>query len=126
MQKMVMWGILGAIALSSAACVTQESARPSAVTPGMAKKFIYPGKTTQAAVLETFGPPNIVTHKGGKEVWTYDKISQEVTNSGGFLTIFIAGYSKERATSNSRSTMLIIYFDKKDVVTDYVLHSAQF
>ncbi len=110
----------------SAGCARQEPPRPSAVTPGMAKKFIMPGKTSQAEVLEIFGPPNIVTRKASKEVWTYDKVSQEMVSSGGYLTIILAGYGRQRQASSSRSTMLIIYYDAHDVVTDYALHSSQF
>lgn len=123
-----LWGVAVAILIGLTACAGQApmAVKPSAVTPGMAKKFIYSGKTTQADVLEIFGPPNIVTHKNGREVWTYDRISQEVTNSGGFLTILIAGYEKNRHSSATRSTMLIIYFNGKDVVQDYALSAAQF
>lgn len=119
---LVVCGMLG----SAVGCIRQEPPRPSAVTPGMAKKHITPGRTGQAEVLEIFGPPNIVTHKAGREVWTYDKVSHEVVNSGGFLTILLAGYARDRSTGSSRSTMLIIYFDKNDVVTDYALHATQF
>lgn len=104
----------------------QEIAKESALTPGMAKKYIYPGKTTQTEVLEIFGPPDLVTHKGGKDVWTYDKISQEVSTSGGYLTILLAGVSGESGRRSSRSVMLIIYFDENDVVTDYKLSAAKF
>lgn len=122
--------LLAGLAVLGAACATQKTtqgeAKESALTAGMTKKFIYPGKTTQTEVLEIFGPPDMVTRKSGTEVWTYDKISQEVSSSGGFVTILIAGYSKQRASSNNRSTMLIIYFDKKEVVEDYRLSVSKF
>lgn len=104
----------------------QGNAKESALTAGMTKKFIYPGKTTQTEVLEVFGPPDLVTRKEGKEVWTYDKISQDVSTSGGFITIFIAGYSKGSSHSRNTSTMLIIYFDKNEVVDDYKLSVSKF
>lgn len=126
MVRWIVGSLLVMLVATSSGCIRQEPARPSAVTPGMAKKHITPGRTGQAEVLEIFGPPNIVTHKAGREVWTYDKMSHEVVNSGGFLTILLAGYARERSSGSSRSTMLIIYFDKNDVVTDYALHATQF
>lgn len=104
----------------------QGAAKESALTPGMTKKFIYPGKTTQTEVLEIFGPPDLVTRKSGTEVWTYDKISQDVSTSGGYVTILIAGYSKQSGHSRNTSTMLIIYFDKNEVVQDYKLSVSKF
>lgn len=104
----------------------QGKAKESALTAGMTKKFIYPGKTTQTQVLEIFGPPDMVTRKEGAEVWTYDKISQDVSTSGGFVTILIAGYSKGSTHSHNRSSMLIIYFDKNEVVQDYRLSVSNF
>lgn len=104
----------------------QGAAKESALTAGMTKKYIYPNKTTQTDVLEIFGPPDLVTRKEGKEVWTYDKISQDVSTSGGFITILIAGYSKASAHSRNTSTMLIIYFDKNEVVEDYKLSVSKF
>ena len=104
----------------------QEIAKESALTPGMAKKYIYPGKTTQTEVLEIFGPPDLVTRKGGRDVWTYDKISHEVSTSGGYLTILLAGVSGESGRRASRSVMLIIYFGEDEVVMDYKLSSAKF
>lgn len=109
------------------ACVAPaNTTTASAVTPGMAKKHIVPGKTTQTDVLEIFGPPNLVTHNDGRETWTYDKISQEVSSSGGYLTILLAGYGSQRTRTSSRATMLILYFDARERVIDYRLHSSAF
>jgi len=130
-RKVVVGGIVVSMCLIVVGCATtrptaQEIAKESALTPGMAKKYIYPGKTSQTEVLEIFGPPDLVTHKRGKDVWTYDKISQEVSSSGGYITIILAGAGKERRSRSSRSVMLIIYFDKNDVVRDYKLSAAKF
>ena len=122
-------GCLAFLVLSLVAgvgCARQETASQSNLTPGMAKKYIYSGKTSETEVMEIFGPPDLVTHKNGKDVWTYDKISQEVTASNGFLTIILAGYSKSRQTQSNRSVMLIVYFDKKEIVEDYKLSAAKF
>lgn len=123
--------LMAGLAVLMAGCASsygtkQGEAKESALTPGMTKKFIYTGKTTQTEVLEIFGPPDLVTRKSGLEVWTYDKISQDVSSSGGFITILIAGYSKQSAHSRNTSTMLIIYFDKNEVVEDYKLSVSKF
>lgn len=119
--------VLVACLLPFAGCVTESvETRPSNLTPGMTKKFIVPGKTSQAEVMEIFGPPNLVTHKDGTEIWTYDQVSQEITSSGGFLTIILAGYGRQRVSSHRRSTMLIIYFNARDVVQDYRLSATNF
>lgn len=117
-----------AFLICGVACASSKGVetKPSNLTPGMTKKYIYPGKTTQTEIIEIFGPPDLVTRRDGKEVWTYDKISQDVTTSGGFATILIAGYSKQSAHSSNRSTMLIIYFDKNERVVDYKLSASKF
>lgn len=53
-------------------------ATPSALTPGMVKTRLIIGKTSQAEVLEVFGPPDHVTRSGRGEMWGYDKVSREV------------------------------------------------
>lgn len=121
--------LAGVVLLSGCASsygTKQGAAKESALTAGMTKKFIYPHKTTQTEVLEIFGPPDLVTRKEGTEVWTYDKVSQDVSTSGGFVTIFIAGYSRGGSRSRNTSTMLIIYFDKNEVVEDYKLSVSKF
>lgn len=123
MRKIIFFFFL--LAALPLACA-KDSARDSNLTPGMVKKYIYPGRTTQTEVLEIFGPPNLVTSKNGKEVWTYDRFSHEVTASSGFLTILVAGYQKEKHRSSSRSVLLLLYFDNKERVADYKLHAAKF
>ena len=55
--------------------------RASALTPGMIGKNIQKGKTTQAEVMEIFGPPDMVTRSGSGEMWGYDKVSREMAES---------------------------------------------
>lgn len=129
MRQYGKWSLLVVmLALGVAGCARQEvPTKESAVTPGMAKKFIKRGVTTQTDVLEIFGPPDLVTQKrGGTEVWTYDKVSHEVRSSSGYLTIILAGMERRRASSSSRSTMLIIYFDRRERVEDFALSAAKF
>lgn len=130
MKRSIIYAALAGMILVSGCASSygtkQGEAKESALTAGMTKKFIYPNKTTQTEVLEIFGPPDLVTRKEGRDVWTYDKISQDVSSSGGFVTIFIAGYSKSSSHSRNKSTMLIIYFDKNEVVEDYKLSVSKF
>ncbi len=55
--------------------------RASALTPGMVVKNIQKGKTTQAEIMEIFGPPDMVTRSGSGEMWGYDKVSREVAEA---------------------------------------------
>lgn len=105
---------------------TQQATKESALTPGMTKKYIKPGKTSQTEVLEIFGPPDLITRKSGNEVWTYDKISQDFSTNGGYLTVIFAGTRGQRATQTNRSVMLIIYFTEDEIVYDYKLSVARF
>ncbi len=98
------------------------NSKPSNLTPGMVKLTIEKGTTTQATILEVFGPPDQTTHRGEQQIWTYDKISYQTRADSGTLIFYSAGST----LSQSVSTMLIIYFDAKDVVQDYKLDSYRF
>lgn len=91
----------------------------------MAKRSITPGITTQTEILEIFGPPDLVTHKDGADVWTYDKTRYEVQASGSYATVLVVGGSQQRMSSSSTSTMLIIYFGPDEKVKDYRLSATK-
>lgn len=115
--------------LASSACHSQpreQSPQASNLTAGMAKRSIAKGVTTQAEILEVFGPPDLVTHRDDIQIWTYDKIRHEVESSDGYLNVLIAGTSSGRTTRSSTSTMLMLYFDAQDVVRDYRLSVVRF
>lgn len=115
--------------VAAAGCASHHEDVPateSNLTAGMAKKTIVQGKTTQAEVMEVFGPPDLLTHRDGLQIWTYDKIRYDIQSSSGYFTVLIAGAGSGRSTSSSTSTMLIIYFDDKDVVRDYRLNVTRF
>ena len=110
-----------------AACKSAPApADQSNLTQGMAKKTIVKGQTNQAEILEVFGPPDLTTYKDGTEVWTYDKISQEMSSSGSYFTVLIAGARQSSSSRSSRSTMLILYFDQADIVQDYRMSVTKF
>ena len=108
-----------------AGCETTPAA-PSNLTPGMAKMTIAKGQTTQAEVIEIFGPPDLVTHRDDVQVWTWDKISQDVKVSNDYLYLLVYGGTGQRTRSSSTSTMLIVYFDADDVVLDYRMSTTRF
>ena len=115
-----------------------SQSRPSALTPGAAKKHIKPGVTTQAEVIEVFGTPNVIMMKEGYEMWVYDKVSSRLTTrafgigglGGGVGGAGAGGGAVSgRAGSLERSettVMLIVYFGENDVVSDYKLSQTKF
>ncbi|MFQ5845994.1 MAG: hypothetical protein ACE5JG_13505 [Planctomycetota bacterium] len=126
--------------LGLAGCRSHTGPLPteSNLTPGMAKLTIIKDRTTQAQILEVFGPPDQVTHKDDLQMWTYDKIRHDIERtSGGLLVVGAVGGgsgggagaaygSSRRTTSSSTSTMLIIYFDGQDIVRDYRMQVTRF
>jgi len=112
--------------------------RPSALTPGAAKKHIRPGVTAQAEVIEVFGTPNVITRKDGGEMWVYDKVSSQQTSAvfgvggvggGGGSSGFGGGGLGGGIGSTERSettVMLIVYFDENDIVRDYKISQTKF
>ncbi len=125
-----MWKTLASSALCTlvaiAGCVSNDDAIRSNLTPGMVKLSIQKGLTSQAEVMEIFGPPDLVTHRDDLQVWTYDKIRYDVRSSGGYLNVLVAGSNSATLRSSSTSTMLIIYFDSADTVRDYRLSTTRF
>jgi hypothetical protein len=129
-----------ALALA-AGCASSRNERPpteSNLTAGMVKLTIKKDRTRQAEVLEVFGPPDLVTHKDGLQVWTYDKIRHDLEQTAVGLAVGGAAGggsgggagglfgSRRRTTRSSTSTMLILYFDDRDVVRDYRMQVTRF
>ncbi len=106
---------------------------PSSLTPGVVKTEIVTGETTQAEVLEVFGPPDLVTVDKGIELWGYDKISRETAYSsfgilaGGLAGPAVAGgvVRGGKTTQTTKTVFLLIYF-KNDVVVDHKLSATKF
>ncbi|MEW6170516.1 MAG: hypothetical protein AB1472_03020 [Candidatus Omnitrophota bacterium] len=133
MKKILSGVVLGLFVLG---CATTTK---SNLTPGMAKKYLVKGETSQSEVLQIFGAPNIITkNKSGNEVWTYDKISSEAATShiggaGGVIglpgtTPAVGGMTAggARSSSSTRTLTLIIEFDENDVVKDFSYRSSEF
>ena len=158
MEKIVL--LIAVIFLPSCVMPPPELPRPemqpkaSALTPGMVKKHLIVKKTTQAEILEMFGPPDMVTKSGSGEMWGYDKVSREVAQAavgsgstigagglglvgggaGGALGGILGGIGgtygqsaqQSRRTESTTTFFMLIYFDDKNVVTDYKLSATKF
>jgi outer membrane protein assembly factor BamE (lipoprotein component of BamABCDE complex) len=109
---------------------TQHSEEPAAsksgLTPGGVKLNLEKGKTKQQDVLNAFGTPDLVTHKDGQDIWTYDKTSYDYEKRSDYATLILIGQGGDRVRSSSHSTMLIVYFDQRETVTDYRLSAIKY
>lgn len=113
---------------------TQQSAQQTSHSPfthGNVQLTIKPNTTTQAQILEVFGPPNIATtDTSGNEVWSYQKnatITTSIENST-YGTVLLAG-GKTTSTGfeqSSRTMTLIIKFDGSKKVIDFKSMTSSF
>jgi len=122
--------VLVAIALGLAlGCRSDPEAKPlnSELTQGNVQMHLVRGQTTKAQVLERFGAPNLTTRDGaGLEVWTYERSAREAKSNEAYWTVVLAGQSSSGFEESSRSMILIIKFDAKDVVTDFNSRTSSF
>ncbi len=118
--------VLGLWACSSSPKDDGVANSPSGLTPGNVKLTLVKDKTTQAEVQQAFGPPDLVTHKDNQQIWTYDKTSFDYEKRSDYATAIFFGQGGDRVRSSSRSTMLIVYFNDKDIVTDYRLSAIKY
>ncbi|MBI4529218.1 MAG: hypothetical protein HY695_35925 [Deltaproteobacteria bacterium] len=70
--------------------------KASTLTPGMVVKHIQKGKTTQAEIMEIFGPPDMVTRSGAGEMWGYDKVSRDMAEAATGARVGAIGASGAR------------------------------
>lgn len=117
-----------AILLAAPACQSSrtDDAQAASLSSGAVKMKIVKGQTTQTEIIEAFGTPDLVTHKDNQDVWTYDKTTCDYQKESSYLTVLFAGAGGDRVRSSSRSTLLIIYFDDRDVVSDYRLSALKY
>jgi outer membrane protein assembly factor BamE (lipoprotein component of BamABCDE complex) len=119
-------GLLSAAAGCQSSGDADSEAQNGVLTAGAVKMKVVKGQTTQTQILEAFGTPDLVTHKDDQDVWTYDKTSYDYQQDSGYFTVIFAGAGGDRVRSSSHSTLLIIYFDGRDVVSDYRLSALKF
>jgi hypothetical protein len=125
----------GLVATLCVACATQHvesvPARNSELTHGNVQLQLKVGETTQARVLEVFGPPNIATtDESNQEVWTYQRhatVSRE-TSRANYWTILLAGGSERAAgfEQTQRMMTLIIKFDAHQTVAEFRSRASEF
>ena len=122
--------VLAAILIVTAVGCTSskrgEDARSGALTAGSVEMSVIKGQTTQTEVLEMFGPPDILSHRDGRDVWTYDKTSYDIEQSSNYFTVIVVGGDRKKTRSTSTSSMVILYFDANEVVEDYSLNIVRY
>lgn len=130
-------GLLLLIIFSVSGCYSASSHRKAVqddegnrITVGNVQRTVKIGMTS-VEVLEALGSPNIVTtDEERREVWVYDKIATDVTqsSSGGFGTLILFGASSESASASKsqRTLTVIIKFDNDKKVRDFAYHTSRF
>ncbi|OGV49654.1 MAG: hypothetical protein A2017_07300 [Lentisphaerae bacterium GWF2_44_16] len=108
-----------------------EDAKPSPFTHGNVQLNLKAQITTQAEVLEKFGPPNIAaTDASGSEIWTYQKnatVTREAGKGGYFTIVLLGAQSGSSGFEQSQKAMtLIIKFGKDKKVADFKSMSSSF
>ena len=104
---------------------------PSPFTHGNVQLNLRTNETTQAEILEKFGPPNIATiDSSGHEIWTYQKQATvaKSTEQGGYFTIILLGGSMGSSgfEQSQRTMTLIIKFGTDKKVSDFKSMTTSF
>lgn len=127
----------------SAPGISKEVESANTLTHGMAQMTLHVGTTTQYEVLETFGGPNVTTLDGdGREVWIYDRFATvSTTKDSGFAIGMLIGAGggslgggaglgfsnkKSKASTSSRSMILILKFGPDKKLADFKSRSSSF
>jgi outer membrane protein assembly factor BamE (lipoprotein component of BamABCDE complex) len=104
---------------------------PNTLTHGNVQLNLKAGETTQAAVLEAFGAPNVTTiDASGQEVWTYQRhatVSQRSSNRNYWTVVLLGGSANADGFEQTQRTMtLIVRFDANKIVSDFRSRAAEF
>jgi hypothetical protein len=132
--SVVLLGILAMLVGCSSSSSRGQDRLANANTPfthGNVTLNLRKGQTTQLEVLNTFGAPNVATTNAkGNEVWTYQKNARVASGSSseGYLTVVLAGVARSKTNfeESSRSMTLIIHFNEKKVVEDFMSRYSSF
>jgi outer membrane protein assembly factor BamE (lipoprotein component of BamABCDE complex) len=104
----------------------QKGLEGDRLTVGAVQREIRVGMSS-AEVAEALGSPNIVTtDENRREVWVYDKIATDVSASGGYWTLLLAGQSAGAASKSQRTLTVIVKFDENGKVRDFAYHTSRF
>ena len=149
-RRTVIPGILSVVwvALTGAACATnpppaQAPALPEKeLTLGLVQREVRTG-SSGAEVVTAIGSPNLVTRDGdGREVWVYDRVASErtetvesgsavgaVMGSAGTTTGAVAGHASRKNTkerTSQKTLTVVIRFDVDARVSSVTVHSTRF
>jgi hypothetical protein len=136
------FALLLTIAIASAAPAKPRE-EANTLTHGMAQMTLKVGETTQMAVLDAFGGPNITTLDGeGREVWVYDRHATVTANSSSGFSIGMLvggaggdvgggaglgfGKRKSKSSESTRTMTLVIKFGPDKRVVDFKSRSSSF
>jgi len=130
-MKKILFTILPVFIFLNGCASTQTSnSNSDRVSVGTVQKSIKIGMSG-AEVAAVMGSPNIVSTDGKRrEVWIYDKISQDVqyNRSSAYGTLLlIGGNSSSGSASSSQKTLtVIVKFDESNKVRDFAYHTSRF
>lgn len=108
-----------------------STATHSPFTHGNVQLTLKKDVTTQAEVLQTFGPPNVATVDAtGNEVWSYQKNATFTSSTQGttYGTVILFGGSSTATglEQSSRTMTLIIKFDSSKKVIEFSSMTSSF
>ena len=116
-----------AIALTLAGCASSGNQQLSKETEVSVKSKLQEGKTTKAEVRQYFGAPDsghTTVTASGKESWYYsvDKGINLVSLAGSMIPVTGASQAADAVDKSSQkdSNSLMIFFDEKGVVENWV------
>ena len=120
----------GGCSASHHAKQVDDAGKNTGLTVGTVQREIRTGMAS-GDVVQVLGNPNIVsTDSEGREVWTYDRMSRDVTysnTSGGVWLILGAVSGNSGSGRSSQSTLtVIVKYDDKGRVRDLAYHSSRF
>jgi len=110
---------------------TPKDEKNSPFTTGNVQLSLKQGVTTQAEVLEKFGPPNIAAvDSTGNDLWTYQKfatVTQSSGQGGYFWLVIVGGNTGTSGLEQTQKTMtLIIKFDQDKKIKEFKSMSTNF
>ena len=125
MRKMLKVSLISIAAILSG-CGGGDPVKTEQMTVAKAQREIRIGMSS-SEVIEVMGSPNMVTTDDQRrETWVYDKVSSNVSSSGGGVWLLVAGYSSGKSSSNQRTLTIIVRFDEHSKVRDFSYRSSSF
>jgi outer membrane protein assembly factor BamE (lipoprotein component of BamABCDE complex) len=111
-------------------CSNKRGLKMEKISVASVQKEIKIGMSS-GAVVEVLGSPNMVTTDAERrEVWVYDKVSTEISNSnsssGVWLLMVGFGGNKQKTSSNQRTLTIIVKFDENGKVRDFSYKTSSF